>query len=458
MSSSHPIYAEAAPSRIKEDEPIVSRWVGGIGWSIILIGVVTALANINSESPRLIPEWAGWLLLQFGLIAAFFHAAVETERLFRNLIGAAGAIGVAGGVLLSSIYYSNWGIGLLPFVPGLIFVVLFIRREDEEPLRTLSRYGLGAAGALMAVVGLIGICVYSPWVGGLGVVLAVIGLATLAIFIGIEGTSSEVARCVAIAMGILGGLVFLYALGRSTVPTLVHDWREPARAYPRYLAIGGVLIAALAAGVRWGLPNLLQAAPGSSTNRDLRSIGNIGLIVGVILLNVGVLRMFADAPIRAAGWGAREPAGYLIPTGAVLMAGGFIYGLVSLGFWSDNRLVVMTRRELFAYFYSPIFYLVMVAFTLLGLWTYFQFLETILEAMLIHHQPLEEPIVRAFVLDVLPVFGIIVAIPALTMRLVSEEKRSGTLEVLLTAPLSEWYVVLSKFFASLAVFVLLWLP
>src|SRR5947209_6700894 len=44
------------------------------------------------------------------------------------------------------------------------------------------------------------------------------------------------------------------------------------------------------------------------------------------------------------------------------------------------------------------------------------------------------------------------------MRLLSEERRTGTLEVLLTAPVSETSVVLSKFLAALLFFLLLWVP
>jgi ABC-type Na+ efflux pump permease subunit len=44
------------------------------------------------------------------------------------------------------------------------------------------------------------------------------------------------------------------------------------------------------------------------------------------------------------------------------------------------------------------------------------------------------------------------------MRLLSEEQRVGTLEVLLTAPVNEWTVVLSKFFAALIFYLLAWLP
>jgi ABC-2 type transport system permease protein len=47
--------------------------------------------------------------------------------------------------------------------------------------------------------------------------------------------------------------------------------------------------------------------------------------------------------------------------------------------------------------------------------------------------------------------------PLLTMRMISEESRSGMLEFLLTAPVSDWAVVVGKFLAALSVMVLLWL-
>lgn len=45
-------------------------------------------------------------------------------------------------------------------------------------------------------------------------------------------------------------------------------------------------------------------------------------------------------------------------------------------------------------------------------------------------------------------FLFIILIPALTMRSFSEESRQGTLEVLVTLPLSEWQVVIGKFLSS----------
>jgi ABC-2 type transport system permease protein len=49
-------------------------------------------------------------------------------------------------------------------------------------------------------------------------------------------------------------------------------------------------------------------------------------------------------------------------------------------------------------------------------------------------------------------------IPILTMRLLAEERRSGTLEVLLTSPVSETTVVVGKFLGALGFFLVLWVP
>lgn len=48
--------------------------------------------------------------------------------------------------------------------------------------------------------------------------------------------------------------------------------------------------------------------------------------------------------------------------------------------------------------------------------------------------------------------------PLLTMRLFAEEEKTGTLETLMTAPITSTQVLLSKYFAALAFYALLWLP
>jgi ABC-2 type transport system permease protein len=55
-------------------------------------------------------------------------------------------------------------------------------------------------------------------------------------------------------------------------------------------------------------------------------------------------------------------------------------------------------------------------------------------------------------------FAVLMVIPVLSMRSFAEENRSGTLETLLTAPVSDWEVVLAKFAGLFTVYVLIWLP
>jgi ABC-2 type transport system permease protein len=49
-------------------------------------------------------------------------------------------------------------------------------------------------------------------------------------------------------------------------------------------------------------------------------------------------------------------------------------------------------------------------------------------------------------------------IPAITMRSLAEEKKEGTFELLATRPLSDWQIILGKFFAAYAIVALALLP
>jgi ABC-2 type transport system permease protein len=55
-------------------------------------------------------------------------------------------------------------------------------------------------------------------------------------------------------------------------------------------------------------------------------------------------------------------------------------------------------------------------------------------------------------------FLLIILVPILTMRLFSEEYKTGTIEMLLTAPVRDGDVILSKFFGVLFFYLLLWIP
>jgi ABC-2 type transport system permease protein len=141
---------------------------------------------------------------------------------------------------------------------------------------------------------------------------------------------------------------------------------------------------------------------------------------------------------------------FFVPRGLVLLFLGALYGAFSLAVITDNRLVVLTRRELAGYFYSPVAYIVMLGLALLGALAYFLFVGSVYRGDIRY-----EPIV-VYYFGGLPPFVVMFVVPAITMRLIAEEKRTGTYEVLMCAPVKETTVVLSKFFACLIFFVLIW--
>lgn len=102
---------------------------------------------------------------------------------------------------------------------------------------------------------------------------------------------------------------------------------------------------------------------------------------------------------------------------------------------------VMTKKELRSYFNSPVAYVVIILFLLISGW---QFSNSLFLANTADMRGLFQ-IIR---------FIFLFFIPALSMRLISEEKRSGTIELLGTMPVSEWQLVLGKFFPSLILIII----
>jgi ABC-type transport system involved in multi-copper enzyme maturation permease subunit len=140
-----------------------------------------------------------------------------------------------------------------------------------------------------------------------------------------------------------------------------------------------------------------------------------------------------------------------VPTGLILMALGLLYGLVSLFLVSDWPVFVIARRELTAYFYSPVGYLILVMAVVLAWLNYTLFW--------LSHPPqalVPEPVVNELMANVFTIIPVLIIIPAITMRLLSEERRTGTYEVLVCAPISEPPIVLGKLFASWVFYMLTW--
>jgi len=104
------------------------------------------------------------------------------------------------------------------------------------------------------------------------------------------------------------------------------------------------------------------------------------------------------------------------------------------------RAIVLARKEIIQYLNAPAFYGVAVFFLLFtSIWLfYFQRYFTLNLATL-----------RPY-FSVFPI-AFIVIIPVITMKSWAEERKTGTVELLLTMPFTEWDLVLGKFFSSLAV-------
>lgn len=110
-----------------------------------------------------------------------------------------------------------------------------------------------------------------------------------------------------------------------------------------------------------------------------------------------------------------------------------------------RQVVHIFRKEFGAYFVSPIAYIVIAIFLLVTGWFFFTTFFLSNQANLRIFYTLL-PIVFAFV------------IPAITMRLISEEINVGSDEILLTMPVTFRDVILGKFFASVALIVAMLIP
>lgn len=107
-----------------------------------------------------------------------------------------------------------------------------------------------------------------------------------------------------------------------------------------------------------------------------------------------------------------------------------------------SAFLVLLLKEEKALFSSPIAYAVMTVFLLIMSYSF------TLTLFLSHQPSLVHVFFQMFVLFMLTV-------PLITMRLLAEERKLRTIEVLLTAPVTELDIVLAKFVASMSLIVLL---
>src|SRR5207302_3746800 len=135
-----------------------------------------------------------------------------------------------------------------------------------------------------------------------------------------------------------------------------------------------------------------------------------------------------------------------------------------------RNILAIVERELRAYFSSPIAYVVLTIFIFLSGIFFRSILASALQYAMMSQMraqqagppPIDMPgmISRGF-LQTMSVILLFV-MPMMTMGLFSEEKKRGTIELQLTAPLTDLQLVLGKFFAGVTFFIILllttWIP
>ncbi len=117
------------------------------------------------------------------------------------------------------------------------------------------------------------------------------------------------------------------------------------------------------------------------------------------------------------------------------------------------KLLWQIKREFSSFFYSPMAYSVIGASTLLNGIMFFLIVTLLSRNEMATGAPME--MLFSWVL-----FWVIVLIltPLITMRSFAEENQSGTIETLLTAPISITTVVIAKYLSALGFYIIMWIP
>jgi len=121
-----------------------------------------------------------------------------------------------------------------------------------------------------------------------------------------------------------------------------------------------------------------------------------------------------------------------------------------------RNVLAIAAKDIRSYFVSPIAYVVMTGFLLLGGWFFFNLLARF-NLLLQLYSSFQNPealqrlnlndLVIAPLLHNLSVV-LVILVPVITMRAFAEEKKSGTYELLMTSPVSVTEVVLGKFLGA----------
>jgi len=122
-----------------------------------------------------------------------------------------------------------------------------------------------------------------------------------------------------------------------------------------------------------------------------------------------------------------------------------------------RNVLAIAQKEVRSYFASPIAYIVIGLFVLLYGYFYIVMLQYFLRQSMQMAQfggpqavNINEMMLRLLFQNV--TILVLFLLPMVTMRTYSEEKRSGTIELLLTAPLTDFQIIMGKFLGAMALY------
>jgi ABC-2 type transport system permease protein len=123
-----------------------------------------------------------------------------------------------------------------------------------------------------------------------------------------------------------------------------------------------------------------------------------------------------------------------------------------------NNILAITNKELKSYFASPIAYVVIGLFTLVYGYYFYAAVRFFNEqSMRMMGVGAGTPSVNINEQLIRPVFQysmvvFLIVLPMITMRTYSEEKRSGTMELLLTSPITDFQIIMGKFLGAMGLY------
>ena len=124
-----------------------------------------------------------------------------------------------------------------------------------------------------------------------------------------------------------------------------------------------------------------------------------------------------------------------------------------------TNILAIAQKELKSYFASPIGYVLLAVWALLYGFFYFAILNYFLRQSLQMGQfgmqgpqamNINQQLIRPLLQNV--TILVLFLMPMLTMRTYAEEKRSGTIELLLTSPISDFQIIMGKFLGAMALY------